>query len=88
MSKKYSSERISYIAILIAIKRENTTKDILMLQDQDGKSVAHYLGQYSTWETNDPEILSLSNDNGETVEDILEEKKFKIITHPLIFIEK
>jgi len=62
----------------LAWKSDNTIwitedKEILMLQDSDGRSVAHILADnHPTWNTNIPEILILySSMWKETVEDTL-----------------
>lgn len=56
-------------------KWSTSNKEVLMLQNRRGNSVAHKLADnHPTWKTEDIEILSLySSQRKKSVEDILEE---------------
>jgi len=70
--KSYTFDEIKEFVRRIENKKLVETKEILLLQDKNGDSVAHWLSiRHSTWITDDLEILSLANRGGRTVEDIL-----------------
>jgi len=76
MKQIYTFLEVLLFARQIAEKELTETKEILRRKDIHGESVAHRLAaHYSTWTTNDPEILILYSLRREkSVEDLLEEK--------------
>jgi len=102
-NKLYNCQEINKFARQINNKEIAETKEILLLQDEFGWSVAHWLVSRTTWSTDDrdilmlqdmhkesvahllsdynlnwtsdiPEIISLTNDRGISVEDLLERR--------------
>jgi len=72
--KIYTFEEIDEFACQIENKETTETKEILMLQDNSGTSVAHCLGRNSDktkWKTFDKEILMLQNSDKTSVAHLL-----------------
>jgi len=68
----FSKSKTLRIANMIEKREILETKEILMRKDEEGISVAHWLAvYYFDWTTEELEVLSLVNNKGETVEDIL-----------------